>query len=87
MFNELAVRKFYTPNEYFGCTTESVFEMKLVLQLVGFVTLCNADFTIFCKVYNDSNNATLAVRTSIDVFFCANIALKIPNCPLGNIYN
>ena len=79
------LRKFYKPDEYFGCTTDSVFEMKLVHQVIGFVTLCNAEFRNFCQVYNDSNDENLGYHALIDVFFCANIAMKIPDCPLGNI--
>ena len=79
------LRKFYKPDEYFGCTSDTVFEMKLVLQVIGFVTLCNTEFTNFCKVYNDSNDENLRRSTLVDAFFCANIAMKIPDCPLGNI--
>ena len=81
----VVLRKFYKPKSFFGCTSESVFEMKLVKQVIGFVTLCNAEFVNFCQVYNDSNDETLGKHTLMDVFFCANIAMKIPDCPLGNI--
>ena len=82
----VVVRKFYKPGKYFGCTRESIFEVKYLLELTGLINLCHTEFRNVCEIYNETNDnaefGNLDRQVMEDGYICFHIAMKIPMCPL-----
>ena len=65
----MRIRKFYSPDVYFGTTNNTVFETAYLDEVEKLITLCNAQFCNITEVYNEDKEVQLDYRRLEDGFF------------------
>ena len=79
------VRKYYKPEEYFGTTTETIFEVNLLNLISSMLFHCTAEFHNIAYTLNETmfNEGTkIEYHLIEDIFFTFQIAKILPEFPM-----